>query len=139
MRSLLEVAAIKWRAHSNSMTASRPLLLLLLALAGWSVAALEVGMMYEGWQAPAYWGRSRSNELTIETVVRSNGSHSLADMAVGMNGTAQMRFWWHKEPADGFYCIYRKRATEAVSSCGLPDCPGICHPGTAMPLRGHPL
>ncbi len=23
-----------------------------------SVDAVEVGMMYEGWQAPAYWGRS---------------------------------------------------------------------------------
>ena len=28
----------------------------LLALA--PVAAVEVGMMYEGWQGPAYWGRS---------------------------------------------------------------------------------
>lgn len=36
-----------------------------------------------------------------------------------------MNFYFHKEPADGFYCIYRKRSTENTSSCGLPDCPNI--------------
>jgi hypothetical protein len=36
-----------------------------------------------------------------------------------------MNFHWHKEPEDGFYCIYRKRDSENASSCGLPDCPGI--------------
>jgi hypothetical protein len=36
-----------------------------------------------------------------------------------------MGFWWHKQPAAGSYCIYRKRSTENVSSCGLPNCPNI--------------
>ena len=39
-----------------------------------AVAAVQVGMMYEGWQAPAYWGRSLANDLTVEDVIRSNGS-----------------------------------------------------------------
>ena len=101
-----------------------PLGLLTLALAP-PAAAVQVGMMYEGWQAPAFWGRSRSNTLTIEGVVRSNGSATLADMAKGMDTAKQMGFWWHKQPEGGFYCIYRKRSTENTSSCGLPDCPGI--------------
>ncbi len=42
-----------------------------------------------------------------------------------MDSSLAMGFWWHKQPADGFYCIYRKRSTENVSSCGLPDCPNI--------------
>ena len=30
-------------------------------------AAAQVGMMYEGWQAPAYWGRANTgNNLTVE-------------------------------------------------------------------------
>ena len=82
-----------------------------------------VGMMYEGWHAPAYWGRSpTAGNLTVEGVIRSNGSSTLRDMAPGPKG---MGFWWHKQPAQGFYCIYRKRASENSSSCGLPDCPGI--------------
>ena len=60
----------------------------------------------------------------MEGVIRSNGSLTMASMSDGMNSKS-MGFWWHKEPADGFYCIYRKRATENVSSCGLPDCPNI--------------
>ena len=82
-----------------------------------------VGMMYEGWHAPAYWGRSpTAGNLTVEGVIRSNGSSALRDMAPGPKG---MGFWWHKQPAQGFYCIYRKRKSENSSSCGLPDCPGI--------------
>ena len=59
-----------WRPQPPA--AAPPLGLLLLALAP-PAAAVQVGMMYEGWQAPAFWGRSRSNTLTIEGVVRSNG------------------------------------------------------------------
>ena len=60
----------------------------------------------------------------LEGVIRSNGTLSMATMSAGQNSKS-MGFWWHKQPADGFYCIYRKRDTENVSSCGLPDCPGI--------------
>ena len=136
-----------------------PMLLPALLLALPMAAAVEVGMMYEGWQAPAYWGRAPNNvtcerplcrslrgqisALTraaalvtralavclalhthrLEGVIRSNGSLSMASVSSGMNSKS-MGFWWHKQPKDGFYCIYRKRDTENVSSCGLPDCPG---------------
>lgn len=89
-----------------------------------AAAGVQVGMMYEGWQAPAYWGRSLANDLTVEDVIRSNGSHAMANMSTGMNSRS-MGFWWHKQPLDGFYCIYRKRDSENTSSCGLPDCPNI--------------
>ena len=41
----------------------------------------RVGMMYEGWHAPAYWGRA--GNLTVEGVVRSNGTHRMAEMHPG--------------------------------------------------------
>jgi hypothetical protein len=96
--------------------------MLQLAAPTWAV---EVGMMYEGWQAPAYWGRSLANELTVEDIIRSNGTLAMANMSAGMDNGKSMGFWWHKQPLDGFYCIYRKRDSEKVSSCGLPDCPNI--------------
>jgi hypothetical protein len=35
----------------------------------------QVGMMYEGWHAPAYWGRSPfATNATVEDVVRSNST-----------------------------------------------------------------
>jgi hypothetical protein len=49
----------------------------------------------------------------------------MTNMMDGMDTQKQMGFWWHKQPAEGFYCIYRKRDTENISSCGLPDCPDI--------------
>ena len=51
---------------------------------------VQVGIMYEGWQAPAYFGRSLANELTVEDVIRSNGSHSMANMSTGMNSKSMM-------------------------------------------------
>jgi|EP01046_Picozoa_sp_COSAG06_P057155 hypothetical protein len=45
------------------------LLLLLLAAAVQPSDSVEVGMMYEGWQAPAYWGRSRKNLTCAPTCV----------------------------------------------------------------------
>jgi len=62
---------------------------------------------------------------SLEAVIRSNGSLSMADMSSSMDTSINMGFWWHKQPREGFYCIYRKRSTENVSSCGLPDCPNI--------------
>lgn len=88
------------------------------------VGDTAVGMMYEGWHAPAFFGRG-SRGLTIEGVIRSNGSLSIANMRDGWNASLSMDFYYHKQPENGFYCIYRKRANESVSSCGLPDCPGI--------------
>lgn len=84
-----------------------------------------VGMMYEGWHAPAYWGNHPFIGPSVEAVVRSNGTQTLADVDRHMNKTLAKNFYWHSEPAGGRYCIYRKRANESTSSCGLPDCPNI--------------
>ena len=86
-----------------------------------------VGMAYEGWHAPAYFGRQPTTpgspaSITVEGVIRSNASLS---SAAPRNSTLGMSFYYHSEPASGFYCIYRKRSNESVSSCGLPDCPNI--------------
>ena len=107
----------------------RAWVLLLLAT---HTAALQVGIMYEGWHAPAFWGRSLATNLTVEKVLRTNGTVALAKMSEGMDRALAMNFWFHKEPLDGFYCIYRKRDSENTSSCGLPDCPRI-----SQTLRRH--
>ena len=80
-------------------------------------------MMYEGWHAPAFFGRNLGTNTTVEDVIRSNGTLSLS--TVLPTSPKAQSFWFHKQPADGFYCIYRKRSTENTSSAGLPDCPGI--------------
>ena len=43
-----------------------------------------IGIMYEGWQAPAYFGRG-SKGLTVESVLQSNGTLKMADMEEGMD------------------------------------------------------
>ena len=75
-------------------------------------------MMYEGWHAPAYWGNHPFAGPTVEAVVRSNGSKTLADIDAHMNRSLAMGFYWHAEPAGGRYCIYRKRANETVCKTG---------------------
>ena len=70
--------------------------------------------------------------LTVERVLRSNGSLTMADMSAGIDLGCQiiilqptrvvnlptagmaMGFYHHKEALDGFYCIYRKRANEST-------------------------
>lgn len=47
----------------------------------------------------------------------------MADMQKGMNTSRGMGFYWHKQPKEGFYCIYRARPGE--TNPPLPDCPGI--------------
>lgn len=42
-----------------------------------------VGVMYEGWQAPAYWGRGTQG-LTVEGVLQSNGTLKVSDMEKGI-------------------------------------------------------
>ena len=106
----------------TSLYAKGQLLLLLLS---YHVVchATQKGILYEGWHAPAYFGAAHSDNITIEDVVRSNGTMSMSSAAPFNN--MSMGFWWHTKPLPGFYCIYRKRRTENVSSCGLPDCPDI--------------
>ena len=106
--------------------------LLVLVASVWSAAAgmPSVGIMYEGWHAPAVQaiedcdGCARP-ALTIEAVLRSNGTLSLADAYARRNGSIAAGFQFHKEPLDGFYCMYRKRASDAHGATGLRDCRNI--------------
>ena len=66
----------------------RAWVLLLLAT---HTAALQVGIMYEGWHAPAFWGRSLATNLTVEKVLRTNGTVALAKMSEGMDRALAMK------------------------------------------------
>lgn len=86
--------------------------------------APRVGIMYEGWHAPAVMGlKDPMSALTVERVIRSNGTITMDDMAEGINLDVAMGFFHQKEPLDGFYCIYRKRANESKGI--VPDCLNI--------------
>ena len=78
---------------------------------------------YEGWHGPAVAGQLAGHrQLTVEDVVRSNGSLTFADMHAGLNLSAAWNFHFHKQPLDGFYCLYRARPGETGV---LPDCANI--------------
>jgi len=88
----------------------------------------SVGLLYEGWHAPAVTALNNVSALngsllSVEDVIASNGSLSLFDMLdkYGQRSTAQA-FFYQERPADGFYCIYRARPGEAGI---VPDCTGI--------------
>lgn len=54
---LVGVSAAAAAPLTSMMLAAGVLGLLLVG----SCSAVEVGMMYEGWQAPAFWGRAPNN------------------------------------------------------------------------------
>lgn len=89
-----------------------------------------VGIMYEAWHAPAVQAiedcRGCAAPLTIEAVLRSNGTVSLADAYATKNASVAQGFHFHTEPLHGgFYCIYRKRASDEHGATGLRDCNNI--------------
>ena len=99
-----------------------------------SASMPTVGIMYEGWHAPAVQAiedcAGCAPPLTIEAVLRSNGTKSLADAYATVNASISQAFHFHTEPLHGsFYCMYRKRASDAHGATGLRDCRGI--PATA--------
>eukprot|EP00937_MAST-01D_sp_MAST-1D-sp2_P006155 g6155.t1 len=104
--------------------------LVLFASCSPPVRPYRVGIMYEGWHAPAVQaiedcsGCARP-ALTVEDVVRSNGTVSLADAYATRDASKAAGFQFHKQPQDGFYCIYRKRATDTHGATGLRDCRNI--------------
>lgn len=78
-------------------------------------SAPVVGMMYEGWHGPAVAGlKNPEHSLTVEDVLRSNGTYTMADMANGINFSLSSNFYFHTRPVGGFYCIYRKRDNETM-------------------------
>ena len=113
------------------------LMMILAAAASSSPASASmptVGIMYEGWHAPAVQAiedcAGCAPPLTIEAVLRSNGTKSLADAYATVNASISQAFHFHTEPLHGsFYCMYRKRASDAHGATGLRDCRGI--PATA--------
>ena len=113
------------------------LMMILAAAASSSPASASmptVGIMYEGWHAPAVQAiedcAGCAPPLTIEAVLRSNGTESLADAYATVNASISQAFHFHTEPLHGsFYCMYRKRASDAHGATGLRDCRGI--PATA--------
>ena len=88
-----------------------------------------VSLLYEAWQAYAANASATiaamgGERLSVEAVMRSNGSLVLADIWDRYNVTALTQgFFWQEEPLLGFYCIYRKRWNEATGV--LPDCLNI--------------
>lgn len=89
-----------------------------------SAGPVRAGIMYEGWHGPAVAGlRDPATTITIERLLRSNGTLTFKDAAAGVDESVSMNFYFHKEPADGFYCIYRKRDGESAGP--IPDCANI--------------
>ena len=120
------------------MVVTKTTLAALLAAAAAAAAAVplaaaampKVGIMYEGWHAPAVQAIEDcvgcARPLTIEAVLRSNGTKSLADAYATVNTSISQGFHFHTEPLhDSFYCMYRKRASDAHGATGLRDCRGI--------------
>ena len=118
---------------SNIVVATHLLLLVVLLLAVVDRNhGVRVGMMYEGWHGPSFFGRGSSG-LTVGAVLASNGTLTMADIQdAGMNTSQAMNFYWHTEPQDGFYCIYRAREngiTWLHARPHLTNCPSSVYRG----------
>lgn len=76
----------------------------------------RVGMFYLGWHAFAWDAATKippGKPRTVEAVIRG-GDLQFSDILVdaGLHGEAAA-FYWHQEPALGFYSLYRPRDGEA--------------------------
>jgi hypothetical protein len=100
----------------------------MLALAAYACHAqgMKVGVLYEGWHAFAVDAIQTIKNttgglvLTVEDVIRSNGTYSMYDMLdkYGLQ-PASDNFYYQAEPEAGFYCLYTHRANETGY---IPDC-----------------
>ena len=88
-----------------------------------------VSLLFEAWQAYAANATATvvgqgGTPLSVEAVIRSNGSLVLADVW-DKYGVAPLTqgFFWQEQPLLGWYCLYRKRWDEATGV--LPDCANI--------------
>jgi hypothetical protein len=99
----------------------------------------SAGILYEVWHSAAAMSMAQVKEhnqpqLTVETVIRSNGKHTLNDVFPPAKNTS----WYsgdiyNVEPAElGFYCLYRARDEAACNKTvpptpyfppPFPDCP----------------
>ena len=104
----------------------------------------DAGVLYEVWHAGASHLARRvkasgvTHPLTVETVIRSDGKHSLDEVFTGPNPEVPPGFnpdIYSVEPLLGFYCLYRPRPGENVTADTI-QCPNItsvatqvtCHP-----------
>ena len=94
-----------------------------------AAASPVVSLLYEAWQGYAANATAAviamgGAPLSVEAVIRSNGSLVLSDIwdRYGVGALTQ-GFYWQEQPLLGWYCLYRKRWDEAVGV--LPDCANI--------------
>ena len=93
----------------------------------------DAGILYEVWHAPAAHLARRvkasgaTQPLTVESVIRSDGKHSLGEVFAGPNPEIPPGFQpdiYSVEPLLGFYCLYRPRPGENVTADTI-SCPNI--------------
>jgi hypothetical protein len=90
---------------------------------------VTVGALYEAWHAPPAYAQALvaaqgAQTLSVEDVLRSNGTLTLADIFDKHPGAAAQTdgFLFQEKSAGGYYCLYRHRAGEAGL---IPDCTNI--------------
>eukprot|EP01043_Picozoa_sp_COSAG02_P062775 COSAG02_NODE_8745_length_2457_cov_1.449109_2_plen_430_part_00 len=115
-----------------------PILLHLGVVSGRAKQQRDAGILYEVWHTPAahlvhrVQATGARQPLTVEGVIRSDGKYTLGDVKTGpvpqvppgytADGVEQLIY--NAEPRLGFYCLYRPRPGENVTS-NTPHCPNI--------------
>ena len=99
------------------------------ALPPGAAPAVNVGALYEAWHAPPAYAQALvaaqgARALSVEDVLRSNGTLALADIYAKHPGAAAQAdgFFYQERPALGYYCVYRHREGQAGL---IPDCSNI--------------
>ncbi len=113
--------------------AAAALLALLMLCASTNAAARDAGVLYEIWHASAAHLMHRvaasgaTQPVTVETVIRSNGKHTLGGVFEGPTPELPAGFTpdiYNVKPQLGFYCLYRPRPGENVTADTV-SCPNI--------------
>ena len=88
-------------------------------------ANFRVGIMYEGWHAPACQAllvNTITSPISIEQVIRNMSTLTVEEAEDQYNGQS-FAFTYHTIPENGPYCIYKKRPNETEGY--VPDCLNI--------------
>lgn len=94
-------------------------------------AGRSAGILYEVWHSTAAQAMKKvlqkgGRPLTVETVIRSNGTITLDEVYGPYGISADI---YNVQPALGFYCLYRKRPND--TNPPLDDCDNITNTATA--------
>ena len=98
---------------------------LIATVAAFTDSPRAAGILYELWHCEAATAMAQVkarglDQLTTETVIRSNGGASLDQVYPAAHGPFASADIWNVEPAElGFYCLCSKRTDNDT----LPDCP----------------